>query len=208
MLILHGFMMKSSEMEYIARKINRILPSNTIFKYNFLQAPKRPITIYGGKKYHAWYDYLSNEVYTEEKINTNHLKESREQIHKILDEEISLLEGNSQRVFILGYSQGCCTTLDSALTYPKLLGGVIGFKGHIPSFTEETKNYKQKIWVTHGENDDAIGYDVAKDSYMKYKKKGFDVKFLSQKNPKHDLNDGINEQMRSLEKWLTPKLNL
>ncbi len=37
-------------------------------------------------------------------------------------------------------------------------------------FTDEDK-FKQSIWVCHGEKDDTIGYNVAKISYDKYKKK-------------------------------------
>ena len=61
------------------------------------------------------------------------------------------------KVFLVGYSQGCCQMLDAGLTYPKKLGGLIGFKGHILSYTHKYNIYDQSIWVTHGKKDDAIG---------------------------------------------------
>lgn len=201
MIFLHGFTMKAEEMKYFTQKIDKLLPKGIVMNYILLQAPKRKITCYGGKQYTAWYDYETELVTQEEKISHEDLKESRSFIHKILDSEIKLL-GDSKKVFLGGYSQGCCQMLDAGLTYLKSLGGMIGFKGHIPSLTQESKTYKQKIWVCHGKKDASIGYDISKTSYENYIKKGYDITFLSQDNATHDMNSGILEEIRDLKKWL------
>lgn len=202
MIFLHGFTMKAENMKYFTKKIDKILPKGVVMNYILPQAPIRKITCYKGKQYTAWYDYITELNVVEEKINHSDLKESRKFIHKLLDDEIKLL-GDSKKVFLGGYSQGCCQMLDAGLTYPQLLGGLIGFKGHIPSFTDKSKTYKQKIWVCHGIKDDTIGYEVAKNSYDKYDKKGYNIKFLSQDKVTHEMNSGILQEIRELKTWLS-----
>ena len=84
--------------------------------------------------------------------------------------------GKYNRIFLAGYSQGCCMALEAGITFPKTLGGIIGFKGHIPEMYDKT--YNQSIWVTHGRYDDTIGFDVAKQSYDKFS--NYDITFLKQ----------------------------
>lgn len=201
MIVLHGFTMESDDMKYLTNKIDKILPKNVVMKYILPQAPKRKITIYKKKEY-AWFDYFTEDVYTEEKIDINHLKESRKFIHNLINQEMKLFNDPS-KIFLVGYSQGCCQMLDAGLTYKKKLGGLIGFKGHILSDTGKFKNYKQNIWVTHGTKDDAIGYNVAKESYEKYN--SYDISFITLKNKNHDLNNGILEAIRELKKWISNK---
>ena len=202
MVFLHGFTMKAEDMEYFTKKINNVLPKGVVMNYILPQAPKRQITCYKKKQYTAWYDYKTELVTEEEKISHSDLRESREFIHSILDSEIQSL-GDPKKVFLGGYSQGCCTMLDAGLTYPQILGGMIGFKGHIPSFTDKSNTYNQKIWVCHGINDKSIGYEVAKTSYERYLIKGYNITFLSQDRVTHDMNSGILEEMRELKKWLS-----
>lgn len=203
-IILHGFTMTSEDMEYLKNKISNILPKKINVNYILPQAPKRKITIYNEEET-AWFDYYTENVYTEEKISIDDLKESRLYIHSLIDEEISKLN-DPGKVFLVGYSQGCCQMLDAGLTYPKKLGGLIGFKGHILSYTHKYNIYDQSIWVTHGKKDDAIGYELAKTSYDEYKKVNKDIKFITLENKNHDLNSGINHAMKELSKWLIKKI--
>ena len=59
-------------------------------------------------------------------------------------------------------SQGCCMAIDAGLTYPKTIGGIIGFKGHVISKTFESIQSKPPLWVCHGTIDKTIGYSFAK----------------------------------------------
>ena len=201
-ILLHGFTMKPNEMIYYSKYINRILPENVIMKYIYPKAPIRKITCYDGKKYSAWYDYYTNDKIVEEKINKKDLIESRNKIHKIIFKEKQYHNGDTSKIFIGGCSQGGCMALDTGISFPEKLGGIIGFKGHIINYTFNSIKINQKIWVCHGLKDNIIGYKVAKTSYDKYKKLGYDITFLSQKNVNHDINTGIYEQMRSLKNWL------
>ena len=207
-IMLTGFTMKASDMKYYAQYINKILPENIKINYIYPKPPTRKITCYDGQKYRAWFDYINEMVENEDDdINSEHLLEQCDRIHGILDKEVKRYNGDYSKLFLLGYSQGACLSLDAGLTYSKKIGGVIGFKGHINMDIDDHLGVKQDIWVTHGKGDDTIGFEVAEEYYKKYSKLGYDITFFKQdEKVNHDANSGIREQIKSLEPWLLKKL--
>jgi len=195
--------MHPDEMKFFEKRINHILPDNINIKYIFPKAPMKKITCYNNDKYLAWYDYYDSNIFTEPKINESDLIKSRKRIHKLISKEKSYYNGDTTKIFICGCSQGACMALDAGITYPDKLGGIIGFKGHIinSSFDSIKHGVQQNIWVCHGKMDKTIGYDLAKKSYDKYKKMGYDITFLSQ-NVNHGMLTGIRDQMDSLRQFL------
>lgn len=191
LIMLHSFTNKPSEMNYYKPYLNRILKGNSI-KYITPQAPIRNITIYG-KNYRSWYDYMSDYCTMEEVISEEHLFHQCDRIHKLINEESKSTK--LENIYLLGYSQGACMALAAGMTYPHRLGGIIALKGHIPSCVfNHTSKVKQRIFAAHGIRDNIIGYNVAKNSYDKFKYKA-DIKLLSQPKINHDQNTGIRAQM-------------
>ena len=190
-IILPGFTMDKNhkDINYLVNKFKSKFPNST---YHIVNPPLRKITIYKNKKYRAWYDYYSNYITKEECINVNHLIESRNKLHTLLDSYKS-----KKDIYLVGYSQGCCMALDAGLTYHKKIGGIIGIKGHIPIQTFTKLNTKQRLWVTHGKKDKSIGFNVASNSYKKINNKTFLVQ-----NTNHSIKHGINEQLNSIYKFV------
>ena len=197
-IFLHGFTMEPSEMEYFTDKIDRILPKGVRMKYIFPKAPEREITCYDSDSYPAWYDYYTDNVTEIEKVNQNHIVKQRHRIHRLIKKEKKVV-GKFNRIFLAGYSQGCCMALEAGITFPYTLGGIIGFKGHIPEMYDKT--YNQSIWVAHGRYDDTIDFNVAKESYDKFLNKDYDITFIKQQCD-HEMDTGIEYQMQMLKKWL------
>lgn len=191
-VILPGFTMDRNHKDiiYLVYKLKEKYPHAT---FRFLDPPVRPISIYNNQRYRAWYDYYTDKRTSEEDINELQLLQSRERIHRILNSFKNLND-----VYLLGYSQGCCTALDSGLTYPRKLGGIIGIKGHIPSTTFHSLQTKQPIWVTHGKKDKTIGYNVAKQSYDKLLKNNYPLRFVTLPKANHSLKSGINVQLNDI----------
>lgn len=202
-IFLHGLSMKSHDMIYYCNKFKKSFPQYN-FKFVVPRAPKRSSIFYKSKT-NSWYEYLTPDCDKEAEINEEQLLQMREKIHKLLDKEINYI-GNPSKVFVSGMSQGCCLAIDVGITYHQKFGGIIGFKGHVMSRSLKDFSKKQEIWVCHGENDKTIFYNFAKKSYMKLKKINPDLKLMSQKNVNHSVPSGIIEQMKNLEKWLSPKL--
>ncbi len=46
-----------------------------------------------------------------------------------MEEEAKLLNGDYSKIFVGGFSQGCCMALNSAILAPFKVGGVIGLSG-------------------------------------------------------------------------------
>lgn len=83
-------------------------------------------------KFISWYDYTSNhDGQKEDSIDWQSLFAIRQAIHGIIEKEAARLGGRYDHIILSGKSQGCCTALDSFLTYPKPLGGFIGLVGHL-----------------------------------------------------------------------------
>lgn len=206
LIFLHGFTMTGKEMKTFTKLITKFLPIHINFKIILPNASLRKITIYNGDIERAWYDYYTERVYEEEEINEKHLEESSERIHQLILKEIEY-HGDSQKVFIGGYSQGCCQALYSSLTFPYKLGGVICFKGHIPSYTKTKQNYLQDIWACHGSADESIGYKLSELIYKDYMKSGYKINFLSLQKANHDLEDGLTENvLLNLKNWIISRL--
>lgn len=80
----------------------------------------------------SWYKY--KEPNRNHCGNISALEKTRKTLRHILEREIALLEGASERVFLGGSSQGCTTALDVYLREASRLqlGGFVGSVGFIP----------------------------------------------------------------------------
>lgn len=79
---------------------------------------------------------------------------------KLLTSLFKKIEGDWElkNVGLLGFSQGCLMALDLALTYPKVLGCIVGISGYVYGLEKYPENFspvakKQQIMVTHGTDD-------------------------------------------------------
>jgi len=80
----------------------------------------------------SWYDYISNhDGKKEDAIDYSSLATIQAALHELIRNEARELGGRFDRVILGGKSQGCCTALDAALTFPERLGGFVGIVGHI-----------------------------------------------------------------------------
>jgi phospholipase/carboxylesterase len=79
---------------------------------------------------------------------------------KIIEEEIALI-GDSRKVYVGGFSQGCCMALH-ALKLPKRLGGIIACSGFLFPITEIShENAETPIFISHGKLDFTIQWLLA-----------------------------------------------
>lgn len=144
-------------------------------KVVLLNAPCVPVTCNGGMKMNSWYDILTFKPKI--LVNEESIKENTERIIKRIEEEAKALNGDYSKVFVGGFSQGCCMALNSAILAPFTVGGVIGLSGAAfesllatinsdkdnSRFGEKKKNLS--IFVYHGKADEVITYPHAKESY-------------------------------------------
>jgi len=126
-------------------------PVNKGARVKLLHAPIRPVTINGGMKMSSWYDikHLANHGSEEDRYSMSEIRESLNTIDKYVEEEIQYwkeagVKGSDEdickRIFVGGFSQGCAMSLVYALSGARILGGLVGYSGHlIESFPLKNK---------------------------------------------------------------------
>ena len=195
-IVLPGFTMDSSGLTPLTDKLKKMFTKAKFIKLN---PPYRKVSIYKNMRYRAWYDYFSNYRLKEECIDTQQLIESRNRIHNVILKESKYTD--FKNIYLIGYSQGACMSLDAGLTFQHKLGGIIALKGHIPSKTFESLSVKQNVLAVHGRTDKTIGFNVASKSYHNLANRGYNIEFLKQ-NCNHGIKTGLNEQLKYIEQFI------
>lgn len=127
-----------------------------------LTAPTKAVSINFGMKMPSWFDIKDFNITPEnfdKCIGVDEIEANAKRIAAVLDQELKELDGNSQNLFIGGFSQGACMALHIGLQYPKPLGGILVFSGFGFPITKELKeNGSVPIFISHGEADPLLPY--------------------------------------------------
>lgn len=130
-------------------------PTPATTKVVLLTAPTRAVTINMGMKMPSWFDFKSFELNVanfKSALGLEEADESAKRIQSVVNEEIALLNNDSKKIFLGGFSQGGCMTLRAGLTFDKPLGGLVVFSGFLfPDITENEQNKSTPILISHGE---------------------------------------------------------
>lgn len=91
------------------------LPPDHGIRFIFPHAPDMPVTVNGGYVMPAWYDIL--EIDLDRKVDVAQLQASAREVGKLIEREIA--RGiPSERIVIVGFSQGGAVAYQAALSYP------------------------------------------------------------------------------------------
>jgi len=164
-----------------------------------LTAPTAPVTLNFGMKMPSWYDIKSLDVNIttkfEEVTGVDEIHKNTERIREVLKHEIELLGGDSTKVFIGGFSQGCAMALHVGLTFEEKLGGIMGFSGYLFPITKEHEaNAKTPIFSSHGKDDPLIPFDLSCKSYEPLK--DHEITKCHESSLGHSINGNILESAR------------
>lgn len=129
----------------------------------FLQAPDEWHSGY------SWYDMPPHQA--------PGVMRSRLMMFALLDELQKVLGIRADDIFIFGFSQGSLICMDVALRYPKVLGGVICVSGYVFFEHEYPKAFssvacRQRIWVSHGHQDNMVPFDRTAESIERLRSLG------------------------------------
>lgn len=165
---LHGLGASGDDFAALVPELNNMLGDifNSI-RFIFPHAGEIPVTVNGGFSMPAWYDILnmptntSNGENAERQINQNQLLASVKDVHNLIDREIE--RGvKSERILVLGFSQGGAVAYHAALTYPHTLAGLAGLSTYFPtltapnSFLPSGANKNIDIRIYHGSQDPVV----------------------------------------------------
>lgn len=121
-------------------------------------APYIPISMNNGYEMRGWFDLYSLE--SRDREDAEGIKKTFQLIRRLISEEES--KGIPRdRIFLGGFSQGCCMTLYAAVQLDKPIGGFFGLSGYLPLIDKEEVEHvgsaiKSPIFIGYGEEDSVV----------------------------------------------------
>lgn len=87
-----------------------------------------------------------------------------------------------ERLFLLGFSQGCLMSVETASRSDKPLAGVVGISGYVLDPTSLIENHgaairDQRFWVSHGTRDPILPVDRVRQQYAMLKEAGWALEY-------------------------------
>lgn len=200
-LLLHGLGADGHDLEGILPHLRR--PDESRWRFVFPHAPTRSVTINGGMHMRAWYDIDPDAG----------LDSGREDINAsaalaaalIAREEARGVE--SERVIIGGFSQGGVIALETGLSYPRRLGGIVGLSTYLHDHARITErlslaNAELPLFMAHGLMDPMIPIQRAATGRSTLTDLGYPLTW-------HEYPMGHEiclEELQALSAWLAQRL--
>jgi predicted esterase len=189
----HGYGANKNYMMREARKI-----ADEKFIIASLQAPNQHFRPVNGS-YKLGFGWLTD--YKAEESVALHHKFILDVIEKLKND--NLIDENN--VFLYGFSQACALNFRFAFTNPKVVHGVVGLCGGIPSDLETNELYQPlnaDVLYLYGDTDEFYSNEKFQsfDERLRTKLKNYSSK---QYNAKHEITDEMREKVRN---WLIDSL--
>jgi len=187
--LLHGY--GSNEEDLYSLK--EFFPSNYI-----TISLRAPISI--GLNSYAWYSInfennIDRWIDTDEAINAKNIIINDILLH------LKDLDFTSERVSLLGFSQGAILSWSIGMEYPNLIKNILPLSGFYHSeITKNNLNHKFRLnsFSSHGINDQVIPVDWARRGIKSLSKYNINIEFKEYESG-HEIN---NENLRDVIKWL------
>jgi len=183
-------------------------------RFIFPHAAEIPVTINGGATMPAWYDILDMPMQVqagqsaERKINQSQLLASAKDIQNLIDREIE--RGiKSERILVLGFSQGGAVAYHAALTYPHTLAGLAGLSTYFPTltapntFVPSKHNQNIDIQIYHGTLDGVVDQSLG----LKAQRDLSDLGYQPQYQDYPMEHQVCYDQVQNIAQWIQARLN-
>ena len=199
---LHGLGADGHDFQPIVAELN--LPENAAIRFIFPHAPSLPVTINGGMTMPAWYDIL--EMSIDRQVDELQLRKSSAAISDFIENEIA--QGvKSERIIIAGFSQGGAVALETALSYPKKLAGILAMSTYFAtknSISHAPENKEIAIEIQHGIHDPVVPVSLGEANFKLLQQSGYDVNFRS-----YPMQHAVcPQQIKDIRHWLVKVLHL
>lgn len=147
---------------------------------------------------HTWYPYSFLE---EEDKNEPWLSASVEAIKQLIDHIAQSLSSSS--IYLMGFSQGACLTLEVAARYAAPYGGIAAFSGGLIGQTLNEKKYKgnfagTKVFIGNSDQDPHIPLSRSEQSKVVLENLGAQVLLKVYPGMGHIINEDEIRSVRSL----------
>lgn len=139
---------------------NLQLPKSHQIHFIFPHAPSIPITLNAGVVMPGWYDIFGLTLDTPQ--DEDGIKQSAQQLDQLM-QQVMATGVPSERIVIIGFSQGGALALYTALRYPQALGGVAALSSYLPidyslAAEKSAENADLPVFLAHGLADPVVPY--------------------------------------------------
>lgn len=199
---LHGLGADGNDFKPIVNELH--LPTSAEIRFIFPHAPSMPVTINNGMVMPAWYDILDMSI--DRKVDLVQLQQSASEIVALIEAEHA--KGIAyERIIIAGFSQGGAVALETALSFPEKLGGLLAMSTYFAS--KETVNFHPAnhslpIEVQHGQYDPVVPLALGENCFQTLKTRGYPVSIQT-----YPMEHAVcPQQIQDIRQWLLERLNL
>ena len=199
---LHGLGADGHDFEGLIPQLH--LPPSLALRFVFPHAPFRPVTINGGAVMRAWYDIVMNDGGLDQ--NMGHVQESTASLSGLIQQQLQRGMA-SERILLGGFSQGGAIAMQTGLTYPQRLAGILSLSAPLPDARRlmdsiNEKNIDLPIFVAHGTDDPLIPFSSAQAIHDLLKNHDMNVEWHS-----YPMGHAvIPEEIVDVARWLTQVL--
>jgi len=174
------------------------LPKDLSVRFIFPHAPQIPVTINAGYIMPAWYDIL--EMNLERKVDEAQLVASAEAVQRLVEREIARGVA-SEKIILVGFSQGGAVAYPAGLTYEKSLAGLLILSSYFATHASasiHSANQQTPILIQHGSRDPIVNEALGQRAYRYLQDRGCPVSYESYAM-EHTV---CMEQVGAMSKWI------
>lgn len=200
---LHGLGADGHDFESILTYLPKSVTEQT--RFIFPHAPLREITINMGMRMRGWYDVMNINLTKQQ--DTKGIHESERLVHTWIQRELEV-GIPSQKIILVGFSQGGAIALHTGLRYPQPLGGIMGLSTYLPlAETVEIERHKANnsiaIFMGHGLHDPVIGITQARQSKQLLESLDYSIEY-HEYSMEHQIN---MQEIADIGQWLETRLS-
>ena len=166
---LHGLGASGHDFEPIVPQLG--LPDELSVRFIFPHAPSMPVTVNNGLVMPAWYDIY--EMAIEAKTDAAGIHRSSQAISKLVNREID--RGiESEKIALVGFSQGGAVVYECGLTFPMPLAGILGLSSYFAAhdaISAHKANRDTPVAIHHGLHDSVIPEMLGRESAIAINRK-------------------------------------
>jgi phospholipase/carboxylesterase len=129
-------------------------------------SPRAPVTLEAFS--FAWF----HMTFTDDRpiVDLDEIQAARAALVRFLDEAVAAYGADPERVFLVGFSQGCVPAMAALLRAPESVAGVVCMSGWLPTELVEDVDAAvslrdKPILIVHGRDDETLGVKLGRDAY-------------------------------------------
>jgi phospholipase/carboxylesterase len=178
------------------------LPANAGMRFIFPHAPIMPVGINNGYEMRAWYDITDMDLGKNPDIEG--IERNSKFVAEFVDEQIA--KGiASEKILLIGFSQGGVMALHTATRYPKKLAGTVSLSSYFPTAStmpQSGVNSKIPVFFGYGSFDNVVTPNLSEKAYEFLKANGNPI----EKHSYPMMHSVCVEELEALGKWIAKYL--